>query len=165
MPPFGQGYRFHVTGLIHDESGFPNGSPQATQSQMDRLNEKLTDHLDDIITYEEYRLEDADYAVVAFGGTARSAYAAIDQARKQGIKVGMFRPITIWPFAEAQIAKLATKVKAIIVAELNCGQYVGEIQKAVNGKIPVLSHTKYNNEAITPSELCNAIVKLTEEVQ
>jgi 2-oxoglutarate ferredoxin oxidoreductase subunit alpha len=132
---------------------------------MDRLNEKLTDHLDDIITYEEYRLEDADYAVVAFGGTARSAYAAIDQARKQGIKVGMFRPITIWPFAEAQIAKLATKVKAIIVAELNCGQYVGEIQKAVNGKIPVLSHTKYNNEAITPSELCNAIVKLTEEVQ
>ena len=165
MPPFGEGYRFHVTGLIHDESGFPNGSPEATQSQMDRLNEKLTDHLDDIITYEEYRLADADYAVVAFGGTARTAYAAIDQARLQGIKVGMFRPITIWPFAQAQIAQLATKVKAILVAELNCGQYVGEIQKAVNGKIPVLSHTKYNNEAITPSELYKALVKLTAEVR
>ena len=165
MPPFGEGYRFHVTGLIHDESGFPNGSPEATQSQMDQLNEKLTDHLDDIITYEEYRLADADYAVVAFGGTARTAYAAIDQARLQGIKVGMFRPITIWPFAQAQIAQLATKVKAILVAELNCGQYVGEIQKAVNGKIPVLSHTKYNNEAITPSELYKALVKLTAEVR
>jgi 2-oxoglutarate ferredoxin oxidoreductase subunit alpha len=164
MPPFGKGYRFHVTGLIHDDSGFPNGSPEATLSQMDRLNEKLSDNLDDIVTYEEYRLEDADYAVVAFGGTARSAYAAIDQAREMGIKVGMFRPITIWPFAQAQITSLATKVKAILVPELNCGQYVGEIQKAVNGKIPVISHTKYNNEAITPSELFNAIVKLTEEV-
>ena len=164
MPPFGEGYRFHVTGLIHDESGFPNGSPEATQSQMDRLNEKLSDHLADIVTYEEYRLADADYAVVAFGGTARTAYAAIDEARAQGIKVGMFRPITIWPFAETQITALATKVKAIVVAELNCGQYVGEIQKAVNGKIPVLSHTKYNNEAITPSELLHAIVKLTGEV-
>jgi len=165
MPPFGEGYRFHITGLIHDDSGFPNGSPEATQSQMDRLNEKLSDNLSDIVTYEEYRLEDADYAVVAFGGTARTAYAAVDEARSQGIKVGLFRPITIWPFAQKQIEQLATRVKKILVAELNCGQYVGEIQKAVNGKIPVVSYTKYNNEAITPAELSSALVKLTREVE
>jgi len=165
MPPFGEGYRFHITGLIHDDSGFPNGSPEATQSQMDRLNEKLSDNLSDIVTYEEYRLEDADYAVVAFGGTARTAYAAVDEARSQGIKAGLFRPITIWPFAEAQIVQLAGRVKKILVAELNCGQYVGEIQKAVNGKIPVVSYTKYNNEAITPAELSSALVKLTREVK
>ncbi len=165
MPPFGSGYRYHVTGLIHDESGFPDGSPAATQAQMDRLNEKLTDHLDDIVTYEEYRLEDADYAVVAYGGTARTAYAAIDQARAAGIRVGLFRPITIWPFAERQIRELAGRVQKILVAELNCGQYVGEIQKAVNGRIPVISYTKYNNEAITPAELLSGLVELTGEAK
>jgi len=163
MPPFGAGYRYHVTGLIHDESGFPNGSPAATVAQMDRLNQKLSDNLDDIVTYEEYRLEDADYAVVAFGGTARTAYQAVDEARAQGIKIGLFRPITMWPFAQKQIEQLATRVKKILVAELNCGQYVGEVQKAVNGKIPVISYTKYNNEAITPAELLTGLVKLTGE--
>jgi 2-oxoglutarate/2-oxoacid ferredoxin oxidoreductase subunit alpha len=163
MPPFGTGYRYHVTGLIHDESGFPNGAPAATVAQMDRLNEKLSDNLDDIVTYEEYRLEDAEYAVVAFGGTARTAYAAVDEARAKGIKIGLFRPITIWPFAQKQIEQLATRVKKILVAELNCGQYVGEVQKAVNGKIPVVSYTKYNNEAITPAELLTGLVKLTGE--
>ncbi|MDU2063933.1 MAG: 2-oxoacid:acceptor oxidoreductase subunit alpha [Sporomusaceae bacterium] len=163
MPAFGEGYRFHVTGLIHDDSGFPNGSPAATVAQMDRLNKKLSDHLDDIVTYEEYCMEDAEYAVVAYGGTARTAYAAIDEARAKGIKVGLFRPITIWPFAQKQVEELATKVKAIIVPELNCGQYVGEVQKAVNGKVPVISYAKYNNEAITPAELYEALEKLAKE--
>jgi len=69
----------------------------------------------------------------------------------------------MWPFAQKQIEQLATRVKKILVAELNCGQYVGEVQKAVNGKIPVISYTKYNNEAITPAELLTGLVKLTGE--
>ncbi len=160
MAAFGTGYHWHVTGLVHDESGFPNGSSHTTQTLMDRLHAKVTDHLDDIMMYEEYRLEDADIAVVAYGGTARTAYAAIDMARAQGIKVGMLRPITIWPFAEEQIASLATKVGSILVAEMNCGQLVGEVQRVVAGKVPVKLLAKYNNEAITPDEMLQAIINM-----
>lgn len=160
MATFGTGYRWHVTGLVHDETGFPNGSANATQSLMDRLNAKITDHLDEIIMFEEYRLEDADIAVVAYGGTARTAYAAIDMAREQGIKVGMFRPITIWPFAQRQISQLASKVSTILVAEMNCGQLVGEVERAAAGKVPVKLLAKYNNEAITPKEMLQAIMTI-----
>ena len=157
MAAFGTGYRWHVTGLVHDEYGFPDGSPAATQKCLDRLHDKIYKNLDDISLYENYCMDDAEIAVVAYGGTARTAYAAIDAARAKGIKVGMFRPITMWPFPEKQIAELAGKVKHIIVAELNYGQYVLEVQRAVNGKTPVTFHGKYNSEAITPDELLATI--------
>jgi 2-oxoglutarate ferredoxin oxidoreductase subunit alpha len=153
MADFGTGYRWHVTGLVHDETGFPNGSAAATKKLLKRLHDKIDNNLDDIIMYEEYQLEDADIAIVAYGGTARSAYAAIDMAREQGLKVGMLRLITVWPFPEAKIAELATKVKTIVVPELNYGQMVGEVQKAVAGKVPVKLYAKYDAEPITPQEL------------
>ena len=87
------------------------------------------------------------------GGTARTAYDTVDMARAAGLKVGLFRPITIWPFADKEIAELAGKVKHIVVAEMNYGQYVREVERAVAGKVPVTFHGKYNNEAITPDEL------------
>ena len=127
---------------------------------MDRLNGKVENNLDDIMLYEEYCLEDADIAVVAYGGTARTAYAAVDMARAQGIKAGLFRPITIWPFAEKQMQQLAGKVKHILVAEMNCGQLVGEVKKAVEGKVPVELLAKYNNEAILPDEMLQAIANV-----
>lgn len=157
MADFGTGYRYHVTGLVHDKTGFPNGSPAATVALTKRLQEKINTHLDDIVMVENYRMEDAEIAVVGFGGTARTVYAAVDMAREQGIKVGMFRPITIWPMAEKQIAELAGKVKKIIVPELNYGQYVHEVERVIGKKVPVISYTKYNNEAITPKEMLAAI--------
>ena len=159
MAPFGSGYRWHITGLIHDEYGFPNGSSNATQTSMDRLFAKINNNLDDIVQVEEYKLEDADIAIVAYGGTARTAYAAVDLSREQGLKVGLLRPITIWPFAEQQMKELAARVNHIIVAEMNMGQYVLEVQRAVTGKCPVTLHAKYNNEAITPEELFETIKK------
>lgn len=160
MAPFGTGYRWHVTGLVHDEYGFPNGSAAATKECIDRLHAKINNNLDEIIQYENYRLEDAEYAIVAYGGTARSAYAAIDAAREKGIKVGLFRPITMWPFPEKQIAALASQVKQIVVAEMNFGQYFLEVKRAVDGKIPVTLHAKYNGEAIAPEELLATIESL-----
>ncbi len=153
MAAFGSGYRWHVTGLIHDETGFPKGTPGATVAQQDRLRKKLDAHLDDIVTVEEYRLDDAELAVVAFGGAARTAYDAIDMARAKGIKAGLFRPVTIWPFAEKEIRALAAKVRGILVHELNCGQYVLEVERAVQGRVPVLAYSKYDNESATPEEL------------
>ena len=159
MAPFGSGYRWHVTGLVHDETGFPKGTGAATKESQDRLRTKLTDNLDDIVQVENYRMEDAEFAVVAFGGAARTAYEAVDMARAEGLKVGFVRPITIWPFAEKQMQDLAGKVKGILVHELNCGQYVLEVERAVAGKVPVNLFAKYDNESATPAELLAEIKK------
>ncbi|WP_094606525.1 2-oxoglutarate oxidoreductase subunit KorA [Sporomusa silvacetica DSM 10669] len=157
MPAYGDGYRFHTTGLVHDYTGFPTGSNAVTDEVIDRLHSKITKNIDDIVKYEEFNLDDAEIAVVAFGGTARSAYAAIESARKQGVRAGLFRPITIWPAPEKQLLRLADKVKAIIVAEMNHGQYINEVRQIVNGKTQVVSLAKWNNEPITPSEMLAAI--------
>lgn len=159
MAAFGSGYRWHVTGLIHDETGFPKGTGTATKSAQDRLRTKLEDNLDDIVQVENYRMEDAEFAVVAFGGAARTAYEAIDMARAEGLKVGFVRPVTIWPFAEKQMKELAGKVKGILVHELNCGQYVLEVERAVAGKVPVTLYAKYDNESATPAQLLAEIKK------
>lgn len=159
MADFGSGYRWHVSGLVHDETGFPKGTGEATRTSQDRLRTKLEDNLDDIVQVENYRMEDAEFAVVAFGGAARTAYEAVDMARKEGLKVGFVRPITIWPFAEKQMQELAGKVKGILVHELNCGQYVLEVERAVSGKVPVSLYAKYDNESATPAELLAEIKK------
>lgn len=153
MPAFGSGYRWHVTGLVHDETGFPKGTGAATKSAADRQYHKLYDNLEDIVQVENYRMEDAEYAIVAFGGAARTAYETVDMARQEGLKVGLVRPVTIWPFAEKEMQLLAEKVKGILVHELNCGQYVMEVQRAVAGKVPVYSYAKYDNEPATPAQL------------
>jgi len=153
MPPFGSGYRWHVTGLVHDETGFPKGTPAATVESTNRLHDKLYNHLDDIVEVENFKMDDAEYAIIAFGGAARAVYEAVNLARAEGIKVGLVRPITIWPFAEKQMKALASKVKHIMVHELNYGQYVGEVERVIAGKIPVTSYGVYNNEPATPEEL------------
>lgn len=153
MPAFGNGYRWHVTGLVHNETGFPKGTGAATKTAADRQYHKLYDNLDDIMQVENYRMEDAEYAIVAFGGAARTAYETVDMARQEGLKVGLVRPITIWPFAEKEMQLLADKVQGILVHELNCGQYVLEVQRAVAGKVPVHSYAKYDNEPATPAQL------------
>lgn len=159
MPAFGSGYRWHVTGLVHDETGFPKGTPAATLAAANRQRAKLENNLDDIVQVENYRMEDADFAVVAFGGAARTAYETVDLARAEGLKVGLVRPVTIWPFAEAQMKELAGRVKGILVHELNCGQYVHEVERAVNGKVPVSLYAKYDNEPATPAQLLEEVKK------
>lgn len=159
MPAFGSGYRWHVTGLVHDETGFPKGTPAATLAAANRQRAKLENNLDDIVQVENYRMEDADFAVVAFGGAARTAYETVDMARAEGLKVGLVRPVTIWPFAEAQMKELAGRVKGILVHELNCGQYVHEVERAVNGKVPVSLYAKYDNEPATPAQLLEEVKK------
>lgn len=157
---FGTGYHIHVTGLIHDDSGFPSGSPVVTKKVLDRLHEKL--NTDEIIHYESYSMEDAEYAIVSYGGTARTAYEAMLNARAKGYKVGMVRLITIWPFADKVIAELAAKVKAILVPELNYGQLVLEVQRAAQGQCKVEFLGKYDTQIFTPDEIEAAIVDMCE---
>ena len=162
---FGEGYHIHVTGLVHDETGFPSGSPKVTEDCIRRLHQKIEIAQDEITHYDAFFMDDAEYAVVAYGGTARTAYAAVEAARKQGIKVGMIRLMTIWPFADKVIQKVAQQVKAILVPELNYGQLVNEVQRAAGGKAVVKLLAKYNTEIFTPVEITTAIETLSTEVK
>ena len=161
---FGAGYRIHCTGLVHDETGFPSGSPKITEQTIKRLHEKIMRVQDEITHYDEFFMDDAEIAVVAFGGTARTAYAAVEAARKAGQKVGMIRIMTIWPFADKVMQKLAQRVKGILVPEMNYGQYVREVERAVAGMAHVVSLPKYNTEVFTPDEIKQGIEKLAAEV-
>jgi 2-oxoglutarate ferredoxin oxidoreductase subunit alpha len=161
---FGTGHRIHVTGLVHDETGFPTGSADVTEATIKRLHEKISRVQDEITHYDEFFMEDAEYAVLAYGGTARTAYAAVKIAREQGIKVGMVRLMTIWPFADKVVKELAQKVKTILVPEMNYGQLVLEVERAAGGQTKVISLPKYNTEIFTPGEICAAIQQLTVEV-
>ena len=161
---FGDGYRIHVTGLLHDETGFPSGSPTVTEQLIHRLHEKINRVGEEIIHTEEYFMEDAEYAVVSYGGTARTAYEAVREARADGIRVGFLRLKTIWPFADAAIGRLADRVKSILVAELNYGQLVGEVTRAAHGT-PVRPCLKYNMLDFTPQEIAAAIRQMSEEVR
>ena len=161
---FGKGYHIHVTGLIHDETGFPVGSPKVTQEAIERLHKKIEIATDDIIEHEESFMSDAEYAVVSFGGTARTAYEAVRMARSKGIKVGMVRLITIWPFADKVIADLAKRVKGILVTELNYGQIVHEVRRAANGACPVELCAKYNMQIFEPEEIEEAITEMVKNI-
>ena len=159
---FGEGYHIHVSGLIHDETGFPVGSPKVTEEAIRRLHKKIEIAEDEIIHVEASFMDDAEYAVVAFGGTARTAYEAVKNARAKGQKVGLLRLITIWPFADKAIHALAAKVKGILVAELNYGQIVGEVARAAAGQCPVELCAKYNMQIFEPEEIEAGIDQLIQ---
>lgn len=158
MAAFGEGYRYHVTGLTHDETGFPTNSTEISGKLIQRIVDKVEKNVDDISFYEEYKLEDAEIVIVAYGGVSRSAKSAVDEMRKNGIKVGMFRPITIWPVLEKQINKVADKAKQIYVAEMNLGQYFLEVDRIAGKKCPVTMIPKVTGELITPNEIIEKVV-------
>lgn len=161
---FGTGYRIHVTGLVHDETGFPSGSAKITEECLNRLHEKINRVQDEITHYDEFFMDDAEIAVVTYGGTARTAYAAVEAARAKGKKVGMVRLMTIWPFADKVIKKVTAKCKGILVPEMNYGQLVLEVERAAAGQSKIVSLPKYNTEIFTPAEIGSAIDKLLSEV-
>src|ERR1700741_488506 len=134
MAHAGEGYRFHVTGLTHDERGYPNMKPQTQDKLAKRLQNKIRNAADRICLFEEERLDDADVVVVSYGITSRVAQRAIDAARDRGLKVGKLRLITAWPFPEKKIVEVAAHVKALVVPALNLGQMVHEVQRAADGK-------------------------------
>jgi 2-oxoglutarate ferredoxin oxidoreductase subunit alpha len=152
--------RFHVSGLVHDETGFPLGTSDVADKLAKRLEKKIQFHLDEIINYEEFMVEDAEILLIAYGSTSRSARQAVRMARVDGIKVGLFRPITIWPFPNARLKKLISKVDAALVAELNMGQIYKEVsQLNKKGKLLNLIN-RVDGELISPDQILQAINEL-----
>jgi 2-oxoglutarate ferredoxin oxidoreductase subunit alpha len=129
----GDGYRIHVTGLTHDERGYPAMSAEAQEKLVRRLVEKIRLNADDLVHIEETDTDDAEVIVLSYGISSRVAIPAIQKAKKEGIKVGQLRLIIVWPFPEKKVQKLAKKVKAFVVPEMNYGQIVWEVERCCAG--------------------------------
>ena len=152
----GDGYNFHVTGLTHDERGYPNMTVNVQDKLVKRLVDKIK-NAPDLVCYEADGLDDADVVVVSYGITSRVAQRAIDMARAQGLKVGKLRLIVAWPFPEKVIAELAPRVKGFVVPEINLGQMVYEVQRAANGAANVVHVAHAGGSVHDPKGILKAI--------
>lgn len=159
LASYGEGYRFHVTGLTHDQHGFPTNKNNEAGDMMARLRKKISYNIRDLVQIESYMMDDADIAIFAAGIVARSAKAAIAMARYEGIKVGLLRPLTIWPFPDVAVRKMLLDVDTVIVPELNQGQMINEIRRLTKDKSEsdVLALQKVNGELISPAEILQKI--------
>ncbi len=156
---YGEGYRFHVTGLAHDSHGFPTNRPDEIDIMMTRLRKKITHHLDDLVQIESFNMDDAKVAIIAAGITSRSAKSAVLTARKNDRKLGLVRPLTIWPFPDDAIRKELENVKTIIVPELSQGQLLHQVERVLYKckKKKVIPIQKVNGKLITPEEILKAV--------
>ncbi|MEE8596337.1 MAG: 2-oxoacid:acceptor oxidoreductase subunit alpha [bacterium] len=152
---FGSGYRYNVTGLSHDETGFPTNDPKKIDALYRRLNQKIERYKNEIIEFKTEFLEDAEICVVAYGSSARSTYRAIRQAREAGIKVGIFQIFTIWPFPYEELAKVSHHIKKFIVPEMNLGQIAHEVSCAT--RCDVIKVNRVDGGLITPDEILERI--------
>jgi 2-oxoglutarate ferredoxin oxidoreductase subunit alpha len=159
MVKAGDGYRFHVTGLTHDERGYPSMNVATQDHIVRRLVDKLKPLSNGRAICDTANLDDADVVVVSYGITSRVAQRAIDLARQHGIRAGKFRIISAWPFPEQRIAELAGRVKAFVVPELNLGQMVREVERAAAGKARVIPVTHAGGTVHDPAAILNAIVE------
>jgi 2-oxoglutarate ferredoxin oxidoreductase subunit alpha len=162
MANYFEGYRFHVTGLNHAASGFPTTVPELCHADEVRMIQKVMKDAEVLAEYDEYLLDDAEIAVFAFGSSARGARMAVDQARKAGIKAGLFRAITLWPFPEKAIRELAQRVKAFVVPEVNLGQMILEVERAAHRDMPIVGVNKAGGIPIPPYEMLEKIKEVAQ---
>jgi 2-oxoglutarate ferredoxin oxidoreductase subunit alpha len=159
----GDGYRVHTTGLTHSESGFPTQNPEAVTRNLSRLFSKLERHRDSIDSWEELHCADADVVIVAIGISARAAARAMELCRAEGLRVGLFRPITLWPFPEAALRRATTQARAVLVPEMNTGQLRLEVERVLGG-MPVEGVHLFSGEAITPADIAVCAAELAKGV-
>ena len=163
LNPFFQGYRYHITGLHHGPTGFPTEDAVLSQKLIDRLFNKILSRRDELESNEEFMMDDnPDLLIIAYGSVSLAAKDAIKELRKEGLKVGLFRPITLWPSPEKKLEELGQKYKKILVAEMNKGQYLQEIQRAM-GRKDLYTLLKANGRPISPTEFKTKIREILEK--
>jgi len=158
----GEGYRFHMTGLTHDERGYPSMNVAAQDKLIRRLREKVLRAADRLTMVEEEAVEDAEVVVISYGITSRVAQKAIETARQRGVKVGKCRLIGVWPFPDEHIRKLAGNAKALVVPEINCGQIVREVQRVAGGETRVISVSHAGGGVHRPDDILKAILEAAQ---
>jgi len=160
MADFGAGYRHHVTGLAHDERGYPTQDPETVARLQQRLHAKLEQNRAEIVSWEEIAVDDADVVVVAYGIGARAARRAVALARAAGARVGLFRPRVLWPFPDRELARIARDGRRVLVAEMNMGQIVHEVERAVAGRAPVAGRHRADGQPLTPDDVLAGLEEL-----
>ncbi len=156
LVPFGEGYRYHITGLHHDERGYPTNRLDEVQPWLERIFRKIDRSLSDILLYEDDGLDDAQVVVIAYGVTARSARHAVEMARERGHKVGFLKLETLWPFAEEIVEHAAAQAQYIVVPELNLGQLALEVER-VAGRAKVRRVNRADGGMIKPEDILDVI--------
>jgi len=157
MAVAGEGYRIHITGLTHDERGYPAMNAAAQEWNLERIVNKIRNNQDDIIQVEEQDLKDADVVVVSYGISARTSLWPIAMAKKEGIRVGLLRLITVWPFPDDRIRQLAKQVRAFVVAEINMGQIVREVERCAASNAQVHGVNRPGGDILEPDQVLKAI--------
>ena len=159
MANFGEGYRYHVTGLTHDIRGFPTSRPDEIGPFITRLHRKISQHFSEIQIGEFYQTEDAEITIVAYGCVARSAKRAVREAREKGMKVGLLKLTTIWPFMRSAVEKVLQNSKVLLVPEMNMGQISREVKRVNPGVAKILTLNKVDGTIITPGEILGRIME------
>lgn len=152
LNPFFKGYPYHITGLHHGDMGFPTEDGKACEYNIERLMNKINTKADDLVHYEEFMLDDAEICIIAYGSISRGAKEAVMKLRGEGIKAGLFRPITLWPSPKAKLQEIGKRFKKIMVTELNMGQYLEEIERVMKRNDFGTLH-KANGRPIPPLEM------------
>lgn len=156
MASFGEGYRYHITGLVHDQKGFPTSKPKEVDDFLSRLFRKIENGFQEICMVKYHFMEDADYAIVSYGSVTLSSLSAIEILREKGVKAGLLELKTLWPFPRFAIEKILPTVKSILIPEMNMGQIYREI-KRVTSSVEVRKLSKINGNLITPDEIVKAM--------
>ena len=156
LNPMFKGYRYHFTGLHHDAMGFPTEEIETCRKLIDRLFRKVDEHTDELESNEEYMLDDADILLIGYGSASLAIKEAILRLRDEGIKAGMFRPITLWPSPEERLYELGQKFDKVLSVELNQGQYLEEIQRAM-GRKDIQKLTKTNGRPFSPQDIIDKV--------
>jgi 2-oxoglutarate ferredoxin oxidoreductase subunit alpha len=157
MAAFGDGYRYHVTGLIHDRMGFPTQKTNEILEGTDRLFRKIERGFRELCLTESLWLDDADAAVVAYGSVARSAREAVEELRKRGKRAGLVRLQTLWPFPREAFEQFVDRVGTALVCEMNRGQVYREVLRVARGRCEVRKLSRVDGELITPSQIARAL--------
>jgi 2-oxoglutarate ferredoxin oxidoreductase subunit alpha len=157
MASFGEGYRYNITGLTHDQDGFPTAIPQEIRNKLNKLRRKIERYIDEITKIRTELMDDAHIAVFSYGTVARSALQAIKMARERRIKVGAIQPLTIWPFPDLKIRDMLRNIRKVIVAELNMGQLYYEVKRVAPRTTEVVSLGRYDGEVMTPHQILDKI--------
>ena len=159
LNPMFEGYRYHFTGLHHDKNGFPTEEIETCRKLIQRLEDKVEAHKDEIESYEEFMMDDAEIMIVAYGSVSLAAKESIRHLRDEGIKAGLFRPITIWPSPAEKMKEYTDKIEKVLVVELNIGQFHSEVQRAA-ARLDIEGLFKVNGRAISPYEIVTKVKEL-----
>lgn len=162
LASYGSDYVFKINGSMHDEMGRPCSTPENADRVIRHLSSKIEDHKDEIVITRKYQMDDAEYVIIVYGGTTRAALSAMKKGREAGKKIGVLQLVTVWPVADKEIKEALNQAKAVVVPELNLGQFISEVRVRNEKNIPVEGINRVDGKPIEPVEILRKIEEVAK---